>query len=42
MQVNIKEVKTMIKNANAYNMSCLFINLKDKINIGYVKGMQYH
>ena len=29
MQVNIIEVKTMIKNVNTYNVSSLFINLQD-------------
>ena len=29
MQVNIVEVKTMIKNVNTYNESSLFINLQD-------------
>ena len=30
MQIHIKEVKTMIKNVNAYNVSSLFIDLKAK------------
>lgn len=29
MQIHIMEVKTMIKNVNTYNLSCLFINLQD-------------
>jgi hypothetical protein len=32
MQVNIVEVKTMIKNVNTYNESSLFINLQDTMN----------
>ena len=31
MQINIIEVKYTLKDVNAYNMSCLLINLKDKL-----------
>ena len=30
MQINIIQVKHTLKNAIAYNMSCLFTTLKDK------------
>jgi hypothetical protein len=31
MQINTIEVKHTLKDVNAYNMSCLFTTLKDKI-----------